>query len=260
MGIVNDKDQKSVIRNGAKYISPNHSVFVINMFHTNIDLFQLFLLFLSGDCDHLEPYPLYSETRHKYINLTTWDKPRPPEIDFLNSYVNLSSYHPIALQGLAIGYKTMKHAKYFASSKWGCKLMFPIDPDLADACYHDHHTNSNHTLFICTPHIPARPDLRRKMIELTNNIYSMLGCDIYKLGYYKSLHELSQWSYIFSSKFPLESLIYAVMAYLTAVIGIFGKYCTLPFAQYFLLCANGCWLEQTVKSYILERTLENLNI
>ena len=84
----------------------------------------LYCLLFSGDCDHLEPYPVYSEVRHKYINLTTWDKPWRPEIDWLNSYVNLSSFHRIVLYGLTLGYRVTKHPKYLSDSEFGCRLVF----------------------------------------------------------------------------------------------------------------------------------------
>ena len=99
-----------------------------------------------------------------------------------------------------------------------------MDSELADAYYLEHRTNSNETLVICTPHIPLRSDKRKKMIELTNNIYSVVRCDIYKLGYYKLLHEQGQWSYMLSSDYPLVSRIYLIIAYVTAATGIIGKY------------------------------------
>ena len=68
------------------------------------NIYRLAFLFLNlGDCDHLEPYPVYSETEHHNFNLTFWNKPWPPEIDWLNSDVNLSTYHPIVLEALAVG-------------------------------------------------------------------------------------------------------------------------------------------------------------
>ena len=179
-------------------------------------------MLISGDCDHLDAYPVYSETRN--FNSTSWYKPWPPEIDFLNSYVNLSLYHYTILDAIFIGYKITTFAKYYANSEWGCILMFPWDPDLADAYYLEYYANSNETLVICTPHIPVRPDLRRKMIEFHNNIYSMLRCDVHKLGYYKSLHKQRSWSFTVSSNFPLENRIYLIIAYLTSVTGIFGEY------------------------------------
>ena len=121
-------------------------------------MFQLFFLYNLGDCDHLEPYPVYSETTNQTLNSTSWDKPWPQEIDFLNSYVNLSLYHHTVLEALAIGYKKSKFAKYFYSSEWGCILMFPWDPDLADAYYLEYYQSSNETLVIRTPHIPVRPE------------------------------------------------------------------------------------------------------
>ena len=98
-------------------------------------------LFNLGDCDHLQPYPVYLETQHINVNLTSWEKPWPPEIDFLNHYVNLSSYHPIIWEALTFGYRTTKYSKYFYTSEWGCIMMFQYDSDLADDYYLAHYAN-----------------------------------------------------------------------------------------------------------------------
>ena len=102
---------------------------------------------------------MYTDSQHGSYNLTTWDKPWIPEIDWLNSHINLSYYHQIILDGLAVGYKTTKHAKYYTDATWKCLLMFQNDPDLADAYYLKHHANTNSSMVLCTPQIPMRPDL-----------------------------------------------------------------------------------------------------
>ena len=120
------------------------------------------IFFNSGDCNHLEPYPVYSERQHSNLNLTSWNKPWPPEIDWLDSYINLSSYPTIVLEALAVGYRTSKYSKYFYTSEWGCAMIFQLDAELADAYYIEHYASTNDTKYICTPRIPMRPDLRKK--------------------------------------------------------------------------------------------------
>ena len=188
-------------------------------------------LFNSGDCDHLELYAIYSQIQHD-INLTIWDKPWPPEIDFLDSYVNLSSYHPIFLEALAVGYRTTKNAKYFYTSEWGCLLMFQYDFDLADQYYLEHYADTNDTMYICTPRIPVRPDLRRKYAETHPNRYNMVRCDVYQLGYFKRLYQMYHWSYIFSADYPFVALIYDIVIAIISIVGIFGE------LEYLVSCVN----------------------
>ena len=183
---------------------------------------QLFFVFNSGDCDHLEPYPVYSETQHFNINLTSWNKPWAPEIDWLNSYINLSYYVHFALDALAVGYRTTKYAKYFYSADWGCYMAFPIDAELADAYYLEHFENTNDTKYICTPTVPMRPDIRRKMVETYPSGYaSLIGCFVYKLGFFKELYKRS---YFFSADYPTEKRIFSTTVSLLAFIGVFGEY------------------------------------
>ena len=132
---------------------------------------------------------MYSETQHHDINLTTCYKPWLPEIDFVDSYVNLSSYHPNYLIALTIGYRITKYSKYFVNSEWGCIMMFPMDPDLADAFYMQYVAGTNYTMAICTPYIPVRSDMRRRYVQTHSYTYSMLSCYIYQPGFLKRLYE-----------------------------------------------------------------------
>ena len=171
-------------------------------------IISAFFLFHLADCDH----PVYSETKHQNVNLTTWNKPWPPEIDWLDSYVNLSSYHPNILELLAVGYKTTENAKYFAFSEWGCIMMFQWDAELADSYYLEHYAGTNDTKYICTPYIPMRPDMRRKYAQTYPDRHSMVRCSIYQLGFIKRRH------------FPIESRIFVIAAPLVLIIGVVGEY------------------------------------
>ena len=146
------------------------------------------------------------------------------EIDFLHSYVNLSSYHPIILSGLALGHRITKHAKYLTSSEWGCMLLFQFDSELADQYYLEHYADTNNTMYICTPKIPVRPDLRRKYAETHPNKYSMVMCYFYQLGYFKRLYQKYHWSYVFSSEFPVLGHVYHIVVVLICITGTFGEF------------------------------------
>ena len=149
----------------------------------------LYFLLYTGDCNHLEPYPVYSDVRNKYTNLTTWDKPWRPEIDWLNSYVNLSSFHRIVLYGLTLGYRVTKKSKYFSNSVFGCKLMFLWDAELADDYYIRNFANTNYTMVICTPWFPVRADMRRKYVQLYPGQNALVGCYVYKVSQNVSLNK-----------------------------------------------------------------------
>ena len=168
----------------------------------------------TGDCDHLEPYPVYSNIHHN-VNLTSWDKPWIPELDWLNSYLNLSTYLQNTLEGLAVGYKITKYAKYFTSTRWGCILMFRWDAELADAYYLEHYSNTNKTMVICTPHIP---------METRHFKNSMTFCNYYQLGYLKWLYKQGDLSYILSTSGGVPLLVALVTAGMITIAGMFGEY------------------------------------
>ena len=171
---------------------------------------------------------MYSETQHQNINLTSWYKPWPPEIDWLDSYVNLSSYHPIVLEGLTVGYRTTIYAKYFTSSEWGCLMMFPMDADLVDSYYLEHYGDTNDTKYICTPYIPVRPDLRKKMAETLSSVNYMIRCNIYQLRFLKRLYQVHHWSYVFTADYPVVSHIYNIVIVLIGITGLLGEFHPSP--------------------------------
>ena len=177
--------------------------------------------FLSclGDCDHLEPYPIYSDTQ--YLNLTSWNNPWAPEIDWLNSYANLSSYHLIVLEGLAVGYRVTSYSRYYSSSEWGCILMFPWDPELADTYFIEHYAHTNNTMYICTPQYPVRPDMRRKYAQTHPNPYSMVACIIYHLGLLDNLYKEGFSTVVFSPVFL--GYIYVGLLAVICITGILGE-------------------------------------
>ena len=193
------------------------------VFKIHCRILIVLFVYVLGDCDHLAPYPVYSETHHQDINLSTGDKPWLPEIDWLKSYVNLSSYNLAILQFLAIGYKTTKHSKFFSNSEWGCMLKFAMDPELADAYFLKHFAYINYTVYICIPHIPVRPDMRRKYVQRFPDRYSMVRCYVYELGFVEHVFKQTYWSYIFSDYFPLHQRIIMLTQTVVAMIGVFGE-------------------------------------
>ena len=97
-----------------------------------------------------------------------------------------------------------------------------MDAELADEYYTKHYARTNNTMVICTPHIPMKPDLRTKKAQTFSARNLMVGCNIYQLGFLKSLYERRHWSYIFSANLPLETRIYVIAT--TAVVIIAGSF------------------------------------
>ena len=127
------------------------------------------------------------------------------------------------LDGLTVGHRITKNAKYFANSEWGCIMMFPMDPDLADDYYLMHHSDTNSTMLICTPNIPMRLDMRRKYAQRFPNKYSMVKCYSIRLGDLKRHYQFSHWSYVFSSHLPVWQRINLIASALITVTGVFGE-------------------------------------
>ena len=195
--------------------------YIVSCFEIKNSLQQNVFLSYLGDCDHLQPYPIFSDTQ--YLNLTSWNKPWRPEIDFLNSYANLSSYHSIVLEALAVGYRVTNYSKYFSSSEWGCILMFPWDPDLADAYYLQHYAHTNNTMYICTPRFPVRPDMRRKDVQTHRNPYSMVTCIIYQLGLLENLYKRGFSTVVLAFSPVFLGYIYVGLLALICITGILGE-------------------------------------
>ena len=159
---------------------------------------------------------------HQNINITAWDKPWIPELDWLNSYINLSIYDQIVLDGLAVGYKVTKYTKYMGSSHHGCFLTFRWDAELADAYYYEHYNNTNETLFLMTPYIPMRPNIFKEWSKrYTSNPF--MSWMYYRPGLLKELYQQGQLGYIWRTS-GVMLRVALVAAALITIIGVFGEY------------------------------------
>ena len=68
--------------------------------------------------------------QHNDTSLISSNKPWPLEIDWLDSYVNLSSLSEDVLEGLFIGFRVTKHAKYLTQSHTECWMEFHFEVNL----------------------------------------------------------------------------------------------------------------------------------
>ena len=180
------------------------------------------MFYHSGECDHLEPFPTYSEMQHHNINLTTWDKPWLPEIDWFDSYLNLSTYEQIYLEGLTVGFRISKHAKYYPDNRWGCFMIFQMDSDLADAYYLEHYANTNASMAMCTPHIPVYPYLYRDKGNTVTMTY-IVNCFWYEEVWLKRIYHRGDLSYIWSTSGGTSLHVALVAAALITLTGVLGE-------------------------------------
>ena len=166
---------------------------------------------------------MYSEMQLQNFSLTTWDKPWIPELDWLNPYLNLSMYEDRRLDGLAVGYKITKYARYQFSSYWGCILSFRWDVELADAYYFEHYANTNETMPLCSPFIPMQPDLFIRQYRMYTK-YSLLFCGSYWPGLLKEIYQQGDLSYIWNTSGGVPLRIALVVAAIIIITGGLGKY------------------------------------
>ena len=135
--------------------------------------------------------------------------------------MNLSTYEDIYLEGLAVGYRITKYAKYFFGTNFGCYLMFPYDADLADGYYMEYYNNTNKSMPLCTPIIPMRLDTFRKWVR-TN---SLLQCRYYQVGWLKEIYQQGDLSYIWNISGGVPLRIALIAAAFITIIGVLGVYC-----------------------------------
>ena len=159
--------------------------------------------------------------RQQSINITSWDKPWIPELDWLNSYRNLSTYDQNVLDALAVGYKVSKYTKYRGTSKWGCFLTFRWDEELAHAYYLEHFNNTNETLLLMAPNFPVRPGVSEELSKRRLSS-SILGLR-YRPGIIKEWYQQVEFGYIWRANGVRIRLALAA-AVLISIIGVFGEY------------------------------------
>ena len=158
--------------------------------------------------------------QHENMNITSWDKPWIPELDWLNSYINLSSYDQNTLDGLAIGYKLSTSTRYMESSHRGCYLTFHWDAELADAYYFEHYNNTNKTMLLFAPNIPMRPDT----FKILSKFYHLIIRMPYRPGLLKEMYQERDMGYLWSTYGGVRLRIALVAADLITIIGVFDKH------------------------------------
>ena len=167
----------------------------------------------------MQTYPVYSETQYHNINLSSWNKPWPPEIDWLDSYLNFSSLSDGVLQGLFLGYRLSKRENYFYRGEYDCWIEFKFDIELTQDHYLKYHAHTNKSMFLCSPYVPMRPDIYRAWTEQGS---SFVLCNNYYLGFLEELYGQGNLKYIWSS--GGQGLYLAVSAAtIIILIGLFGK-------------------------------------
>ena len=128
------------------------------------------IVFLAGNCDR-------------------------PEIDWMNSYVNMSSFSGDVLDGLFLGYRVSNREEYRFRRGSGCWIEFKFDIELTQDHYLKYYAHTNKSMLLCTPNIPMRRDIYRNWIERD---YSLLSCSNYHLGVLEKLYGRGNFKYIWN--------------------------------------------------------------
>ena len=169
----------------------------------------------SGGCDHIKPHPVYSDFNHSITS--SWNKPWPPEIDWLDPYLNLSTLPEGVIDGIKNGFRVTKYAKYFETYKFGCVLMFQWDIELTDKYYLENFANANKSMLICTPDVAVDVGKREQYLQLFPTFY----CWIYELGDMELIYNEYTWGH--SWKYLRGEFLAALLIAATiAIAGILG--------------------------------------
>ena len=76
-----------------------------------------------------------SVTESNTYSLATWGHPWPPQIHWLNPYINLSSFSEDIMDAIVLGDKLKKEIHNYSDSYFGWVVILRIDAELADAYY-----------------------------------------------------------------------------------------------------------------------------
>ena len=181
-------------------------------------LFKLHFLHWGGNCDHLDPHPSYADFNHS--TTASWNKPWPPEIDWLDPYVDLSAYSQKEWKGLAVGVRMVKTPKFSYRSEYGCRLNFNWDIELSQKYYLENYANkTNETMFVCGPHVVLDESKR----EQYGKIYWNISCWTYRgIGILEVFYQRGTWSYLWDTSGD-DLLAKMIVAGLINIIGFFGE-------------------------------------
>ena len=144
--------------------------------------------------------------------MNIWNKPWPPEIDWLDPYFNLSALSQDIVDGMTLGYKFSKYIPNDTSISFEWLATIRINHDLADSYYIKHYLNLNKTMFMCVPYFGKWNFVIA---------YGWIDFQNYTLGKFKGRGD---WSYIFSGvrlKLALSAVGFI------AITGLFGKFLTV---------------------------------
>ena len=169
---------------------------------------------LSGNGDS----SMSGVTENTTYSMTTWKYPWPPQIHWLDPYINLSSYSQEIINGIVLGDKLKKEIRNWTSSFYGWVIDFRADGDLTDAHYNKYYMNSTQNMFICHPtfaQFMKKSERPRTNLELAR-------CVNYTAGMWDWQKRKAQWKYMWKHlKHPMTSMF--ALAGVVTITGVFGE-------------------------------------
>ena len=86
------------------------------------------ILFFSGLSSPMLNYT--SSTENSTFSVTTWEYPWPPQIHWLDEYLNLSSFLPIHIEGLILGDKLKLRILNESHPNFGWMVSWKLNADI----------------------------------------------------------------------------------------------------------------------------------
>ena len=154
--------------------------------------------------------------------VTTWDKLWPPEIDWMDPYLNLSTFPNRIINALIAGDQMKTKFLYRSEPKWGRFVTYYFSSDHANAYYLEHYANRNETLYLCFPHFP-RLDLVKEYIAAGNKIARYFK---YKENMFDgwTKEQEGEWSYIWSTYGGTRLVVALSAVGIIGLVGTIGKW------------------------------------
>ena len=154
-------------------------------------------------------------TRNSTFSVTTWVYPWPPQMHWLDHYMNLSSLLPLELDGLILGDRLKTEISNRSNADLGWVVTFILNGDFLDAYYYKHYANNTESMVICQPFISK---LELKIISRNY----IIVCYNYAPGYLDIILRLGECEYMWNTyKYPISAMF--TLAAVVFIAGGFGE-------------------------------------
>ena len=187
-----------------------------------------------------------SVTENTTHSVTTWGHPWPPQIHWLDPYLNLSSYSQEIIDGIVLGDKLKKEIRNYSHSLFGWIIDIRADGDLTDAHYNKYYANNTENMFICYPKFAQFMDkLYRPLTKL-----EIARCGNYTAGIWDWQKRQGQWKYMWKVlKYRIMGMF--ALAAAVSITGVFGEIVIVHEISMGCSCLNLCYFHPQILALLL---------